>query len=55
LSDNDDISDTDDGLGYTLPNLPVYRGDDEGESTYPGTLTTPPLSLQRQCKHSTHR
>ena len=31
-SDADDVSDTDDGLGYTLPNLPVYLSDAEGES-----------------------
>ena len=27
----EDPSDTDDGLGYTLPNLPVYLSDDEGD------------------------
>ena len=29
---DDDISDTDDGLGYTLPNLPVYLSDAEADS-----------------------
>jgi hypothetical protein len=63
LSDNDDMSDTDDGLGYTLPNLPVYLSDDEGESTHTTPLLAtsslsqqqwplqtqyPPLSSQQQ-------
>jgi hypothetical protein len=30
-SDVDDHSDTDDGLGYTLPNLQVYLSDVEGD------------------------
>ena len=35
-SDVEDPSDTDDGLGYTLPNLPVYLSDDEGDSATDG-------------------
>ena len=31
-SDDDMSDDTDDGLGYTLPNLPVYYSDTEGDS-----------------------
>jgi hypothetical protein len=41
LSDIEDNSDTDDGLGYTLPNLPVYLSDDEGgESTGPASMSS---------------
>ena len=32
ISDGEDQSDTDDGLGYTLPNLPVYYSDAENDS-----------------------
>jgi hypothetical protein len=31
-SSDDELSDIDDGLGYSLPNLPVYFSDAEGES-----------------------
>jgi len=36
----EDQSDTDDGLGYTLPNLPVYLSDDEGDYFSEATTTT---------------
>jgi hypothetical protein len=43
-SDDEDTDDTDDGLGYTLPNLPVFFSDAEGTTTdltdmdHPSTL-----------------
>ncbi|KAG7345566.1 ion channel [Nitzschia inconspicua] len=46
ISDNEDVSDTDDGLGYTLPNLPVYLSDDEGDSM--GTGLSLPTQLSQQ-------
>ena len=53
-SDDEDTDDTDDGLGYTLPNLPVYFSDAEGTTTdltdidhpsnfYQGVQQQPPL------------
>ena len=56
ISDNEDNSDTDDGLGYTLPKLPVYLSDDEGDSTGPShnplqalpPQYPPPTSQQQQ-------
>jgi hypothetical protein len=47
FSDVDDISDTDDGLGFTLPNLPVYLSDDEGDSVHSGPSTMSPFSQQQ--------
>jgi hypothetical protein len=43
-SDIEDVSDTDDGLGYTLPNLPVYLSDDEGDTSTSGHPSVLPLS-----------
>jgi hypothetical protein len=43
-SDDDATSDPDDGLGYTLPNLPVYLSDAEG--TTDGDMPPPPYYQQ---------
>ena len=47
-SSEPDVSDTDDGLGYTLPNLPVYLSDAEGEGESSDTMSDGGDSVSKQ-------
>ena len=51
--EQDGLTDTDDGLGYTLPNLPVYMSDAEGESSDSGEQLQPVASAH-QASHRTN-